>query len=248
VSAVVVGVLAAVAAFGVALATSRAGAVLVDRRVRRRLRSSPPSPWATADLASIRAAVHDLRRRVGGRVGGDHGDRALPELLGGVARELRSGASLSAAIAVSADGIDPRVDPSCGDLARTLKRGGDLEAALGSWSLARPGPGRQLAATALTLGARTGGASALVVDGVADTLRDRLAIDREVAALSSQARASAALLVGAPVVVAAVAAAADPRIASFLVGSPIGWGCIAGGLVLDLVGAAWMRAIVAGAR
>jgi tight adherence protein B len=245
VSAAVVAVLASSAVLCGAVAVARSQAAVVDRRVRRRLVApvrTAPSSGAPRSLVLVPAA---LRRRL---VGAGGSDRALPELLGGVARELRSGASLTAALVVAADGIDPSVDPSCSELARTLRRGGDLDSALDVWSSRGPGSGRQLAATALALAARTGGASALVVDGVADTLRDRLAIAREVAALSSQARASAALLVGAPVLVAVLAAAADQRIASFLLGSPVGWACILAGVVLDLVGAAWMRAIVAGAR
>ncbi len=96
----------------------------------------------------------------------------------------------------------------------------------------------------MTVAAETGGATAAVVDGVADTLRDRVALEREVAALSSQARASATLLVVAPIVVAALAAMADDRIAAFLVGSPAGWGCIVGGVLLDATGAVWMRVTV----
>jgi tight adherence protein B len=243
VSATAVGLLASVAVLGAAQAASRIGGALASRRVRARLGSSPgPSISRGADIGRW---IARLRRRAMGTVGAD---RALPELLGGVARELRAGGSMHAALVAASEGIDPAVDPSCPELARSLRRGGDLDGALTSWSAQRPGSARQLAATALALGARTGGASALVVDGVADTLRDRLAIDREVAALTSQARASAALLVVAPIVVAVLAAAADQRIASFLFGSPAGWGCIVGGVALDVVGAAWMRAIVRGAR
>ncbi len=96
----------------------------------------------------------------------------------------------------------------------------------------------------MTVASETGGATAAVIDGVADTLRDRVALEREVAALSSQARASAVLLVVAPIVVAVLAAVADDRIASFLFGSPAGWACIVVGLLLDAVGAVWMRITV----
>jgi len=245
VSAALVGVLAALAVVCGGLTASGARTAAAERRVRGRLRAaSRPRTGACGrrPVASWSATVH--RRLVG--TGGP--DRALPELLGGVARELRSGASLPAALVVAAEGVDASVDPSCAELSRALRRGGDLELALGAWSGQGSGSARQLAATALALGARTGGASALLVDGVADTLRERLAVDREVAALSSQARASAALLVCAPIVVAVLAATADQRIASFLLASPVGLACILGGLLLDLVGAAWMRAIVAGSR
>ena len=74
---------------------------------------------------------------------------------------------------------------------------------------ARRRPGVWLGA-ALALAAEAGGSVASVLDGVTDTLRDRVALDREVAALSSQARASAAVLVVAPVAFAVLAAARRP--------------------------------------
>ena len=93
-----------------------------------------------------------------------------------------------------------------------------------------------------------GGSVAVVLDGVTDTLRDRVALDREVAALSSQARASAAVLIVAPVVFAALAAAADHRVAEVLLGQPLGWACLLGGAVLDGAGALWMSRLVGRAR
>jgi tight adherence protein B len=220
--------------------------LLAGRRARRRLvvhtRGVRPQAGASARLERLLLRVRSRVLHPG------RADRVLPEMLGGVARELRAGATLQAALVSGAEAVDPAADPRGVELALALRRGADLDDALARWAGELPSPARQLASTALSLGAHTGGASALVVDGVADTLRDRLALDREVAALSSQARASAALLVVAPIVVAVLAASADSRIAAFLVGSPVGWACIVGGLVLDLVGAAWMRAIVASAR
>jgi tight adherence protein B len=93
-----------------------------------------------------------------------------------------------------------------------------------------------------------GGSVASVLDGVTDTLRDRIALEREVAALSSQARASAAVLVVAPVVFAVLAAVADPRVARVLLGSPLGWACLAAGAALDGVGALWMARLVGRSR
>jgi len=87
-----------------------------------------------------------------------------------------------------------------------------------------------------------------VLDGVTETLRDRVALDREVAALSSQAKASAAVLVVAPIVFAGLAGLADPRVARTLLGEPLGWACLAGGVLLDAVGAVWMSRLVGRSR
>ena len=83
-----------------------------------------------------------------------------------------------------------------------------------------------------------------VLDGVAASLRERVALEREVAALSSQARASAIVLVVAPVVFAAAASMVDRRILDLLVGQPIGWVCLGVGLGLDALGAVWMSRLI----
>ncbi len=105
-----------------------------------------------------------------------------------------------------------------------------------------------MVAAALVLAADAGGAVAVVLDGVGETVRDRIAVEREVGALSSQARASAALLVVAPVVFSVLAATADRRVASVLVASPVGWACVAGGLLLDALGAWWMARLIGRVR
>ena len=100
----------------------------------------------------------------------------------------------------------------------------------------------------MALAVEAGGSVAVVLDGVTDTLRDRIALDREVAALSSQARASAAVLVVAPMAFAGLAASADHRVADVLFGRPLGWACLAGGALLDAMGALWMARLVGRSR
>jgi tight adherence protein B len=79
---------------------------------------------------------------------------------------------------------------------------------------------------------------------VADTLRERRALRREVRALSAQARASAAVVAVAPLGFAVVMAATDEATAAFLFGSPAGLACVVVGLGLELAGWRWMQHIV----
>jgi tight adherence protein B len=107
--------------------------------------------------------------------------------------------------------------------------------------------GVELTATALHLGSRFGGRQATAIDAVSDAVRARLALRREVRALSAQARASAWVMAATPVAFAVVSAALDPRVARMLLGSLPGWACLAGGIALDVVAAAWMGRINASA-
>ena len=105
----------------------------------------------------------------------------------------------------------------------------------------QPLPGVRLAVAALCLGVETGGAQARAVDGVASTLRDRLAVTAEVRALSAQARLSALIIGVAPVGFGAFAAATDPRTARFVFHTVPGLLLLATGLALDALGWLWMR-------
>lgn len=166
-------------------------------------------------------------------------DRRIPDALDRVVRQLRAGSTLPSALhRVGAD------DPVLSRLSEEIGRGRPLRNAISDWRSEVELPNRTLAATALELASTTGGASARVLDGVAASLRERVALEREVAALSSQSRASAAVLVIAPVVFAVAAALFDHRILDVLLGRPIGWMCVGLGLGLDGLGALWMARLI----
>lgn len=175
-------------------------------------------------------------------------DRELPTILATIAAGVRSGASLSLAVA---EGAARARGPLRDDLAKVVestRTGGTLVGALEQWGRHRPSPGARMAGAALALAAETGGAGARTIDGVAATLRDRLAVDRELAALSSQARASAVVIGAAPLAFVALTATSDPGTWDFFLHAPAGLACLAMGGVLDAVGAGWMLRIARAAR
>lgn len=176
-----------------------------------------------------------LRRR-----GSDRLEAALPEAVDAVARALRSGASLRLAIGEAAAATPGPLGAELASVARSIERGASVVAALEAWATHRPSPGVRLVVSALCLGAETGGPLARAVDGVAATLRQRLAARAEAKALATQARASAAVLAGAPLAFTAVASMADASTSAFLFRTPAGLLCLAGGLTLDAAGALWM--------
>lgn len=248
----VTAALAAVIAVLAGSAALFAGPVVVaESRVRRRARPTPAAgglsvlrrrvlPAPLVGVGRFVASVSGRAEREARRA-----DQALPAMLDHLTRQLRSGSSLSGAVRSAAAAAPDR---STVRLADDLGAGVALAEGVERWRGATPTPARHLVAAALGLAAEAGGGVALVLDGVSDTLRDRVALDREVAALSSQARASAAVLVAAPVAFAVLASTADHRVATALFGQPLGWACLAAGAALDVVGALWMARLVARAR
>lgn len=172
-------------------------------------------------------------------------ERALPFALDDIARSLRSGGSLRMAVVEVASRASGVLGEDLARVATELDDGCALHDALVHWEARRPVRGVRLTVAALSLATETGGASARAIDGVAATLRVNLGIAGEVKALASQARMSALVIVLAPVAFTALAASTDHRTARFLVATPIGLGCLAGGLLLDTIGWAWMRRITA---
>lgn len=167
-------------------------------------------------------------------------EAVLPAIVEDVARGLRSGASLRQAIAEAA----PRAPGQLGDdlarVARVADHGATLVSSLEDWARRRPLAGVRLVVAALCLGAETGGARAQAVDGVAATLRQRIAAQSEARALATQARVSAAVIAAAPVAFCAVASATDARTLDFLLRTVPGLAFLSAGLALDVLGALWM--------
>ena len=199
-------------------------------------------------LAVIAAVAATAGPVVALRTAGGRGDRrleaAVPVALERVARSLRSGAAPVAALreaaAHTASGDTMGLASDLAAVVADVDAGEPFVAALDRWAERRPLPSIRLAVAALALGAETGGAQAQALDGLATTLRDRLAVAAEVRALSSQARLSALVITVAPLGFALFAAATDPRSAAFLLRTPLGIVCLCVGLTLDAIAAWWM--------
>jgi tight adherence protein B len=168
-------------------------------------------------------------------------EAALPGALEAVARGLRSGSSLRQAIAEAASVTPGALGTELRLVSAASERGTPLVDALEAWGARCQRSGVRLAVAALCLGAEVGGAQARAVDGVAATLRERLAVAGEVRALTSQTRASMLVIAAAPVAFCFFASATDPRTSTFLFRSPVGLACLGAGIALDAAGGFWMQ-------
>lgn len=221
--------------------------MVTAHRIHKRLVADAPAIREPIPIRTSREAVRWISRlqlldplhRIVRKHRDRRADRRIPDAIDQVVRQLRAGSTLP--IALHRVGSD---DPVLSRLAAEIGRGRPLPEAIDDWRSEVELPNRTLAATALELASTTGGASARVLDGVAASLRERVALEREVAALSSQSRASAAVLVVAPVAFTVASAMFDHRILDVLLGRPIGWVCMGLGLGLDGLGALWMARLI----
>lgn len=166
----------------------------------------------------------------------------VPVALDAIAGHLRGGSALRHAIRDAAE-IGGPLGAELGTVARHARDGVPIEEAIDDWAR-RHDAATSLAGAALTMAASIGGPGADAVESAAASLRQRAAATAEVAALSVQARLSAIVLSVAPVGFTFLLVSLDPSSARFLLATPAGWACIAGGVGLDIVGALWMQRLV----
>lgn len=197
------------------------------------LRAVAPSPVLVAADLRVR-----LRRDGPGGLAA-----ALPEAVDAVAAAVRSGRSVHDGLAVAADAAPPRLAAELRLVLDGIEQGLPLVDALDRWASTTTVAGADLVASAVGLTGETGGDVAAALGGVADTLRERRALAREIRALSSQARLSAAVIAVAPLGFAALASVTDGDTARFLFGSLGGAVCLVVGVGLDLLGWRWMGRI-----
>lgn len=216
------------------LATSVAAAVLALATGGPGLLVVVAAPWAAGPVVAWCLCRHRGQARV---------EAALPAAVDAIARGLRSGASLRQAMAEAATATPGELGRDLAQVAAATERGATIGDSLEEWARRRPLVGVRLVVAALGLASEMGGATAQAVDGVGDTLRQRLAAGAEARALATQARASAAVIAAAPLAFCALASATDRRTLTFVFKTAPGLALLTTGLALDAMGALWMARI-----
>jgi tight adherence protein B len=158
-----------------------------------------------------------------------------------LAADLGAGLPAGRALATASRGW-----PMLGSVARAHDLGGSVPDALRDLA-ARPGAGElRLVAAAWQVGQRNGAALSGTLEVAAASIRTRNATRRVVESELASARATARLVAGLPVLTLAMGSGAGGSPVSFLFSTPLGLACLAGGLVLTLLGLWWIEVIAAG--
>ena len=171
-------------------------------------------------------------------------ERQLPAAAAQIARDVRTGASLSEAIGRSASSADGLLAQDLSRVTSAVSRGVSLHTALEGWRRARGSSAVDLFVAACRFSHRHGGHTAPALEGVATALSDRLEVADECHALTAQARLSAVVLAALPIVGAIGFSVLDPQVGRLLLTTPAGWACLVIGGCLDLAGLLIVRRMV----
>lgn len=168
----------------------------------------------------------------------------LPSLLHAMSRALRSGSTLHTAL------LQVAADPSVAAaplqrVADRVRAGSAVEGEIDRWASDLDHPDADLVRAVINTGAATGSALAASFDRAAASLQERADLQREIVALTAQARASALLLTVAPVLFLGVMASVDPSVLATVLTTSGGRVALVVGVLLDLAGWVWMRRLTA---
>lgn len=168
----------------------------------------------------------------------------LDEILQMMASSLRAGYSLLQALQAMGNEADSPAREEFTRVINETRVGRPLQAALLEVSTRMGSDDFYWVAQAIAINREVGGNLADVLDNVAHTIRERNQLQRQVAALSSEGKLSAGILMGLPFVVVGFISITNPEYLSLLFNNIIGWGILAAATVMLVIGAVWLRATV----
>jgi len=168
----------------------------------------------------------------------------LADAVAAVASGVRSGLSSRQAIALAADRAPEPMSSSLQEVIARTTLGSSLDDALERWATVVPVPDVRLAAAVLQLHRGTGGGFPVVLDGLARTLRERRAAQREVRSLTAQARLSGAILGLLPVAFFLFLSVTSRRDMTAALGTSVGRTAVVVGVGLQAAAFLWIRRLL----
>ncbi len=171
-------------------------------------------------------------------------ERQLPEALDVMVRALQAGKPLPACWLEMSQVLDKPIAPLCHDIYLKMQYGGELDEVLREVSGRVPSEDVRFFLTALRIQTRSGGNLVQLLRDQSELIRDRLALRGRIQAISSESRMSAWIMGLMPFLVSLMMYLLSPKTMSLLWTTPAGIRMIEFGLIMQLVGVAWISRLV----
>lgn len=168
----------------------------------------------------------------------------LPDALELMSRALRAGHSLAAGFDLVQHEMAAPIGTEFGRVFEEQNLGISLEEALEGLSDRVPNLDLKFFATAVILQRQTGGDLAEILDKIGHLVRERFKIMGQIQALTGEGRLSGVVLLALPPVLFLVVLKMNPNYVMLLFTDPMGKKMLAGGIVMQLLGALAIRKII----
>jgi tight adherence protein B len=171
--------------------------------------------------------------------------RHLPDTLQLLAGSLRAGYAVLQAIDSVAKESEPPTSEEFGRVLTEARLGMPLEDALEAMALRIDSDDFRWVVLAINIQREVGGNLAELLDTVAEVLREREMLRRQIKVLSAEGRLSAIILIALPIFLTLYLILVRPDYISALVTSGLfGWSMVVGASVLMLAGVVWIRNLI----
>jgi tight adherence protein B len=194
--------------------------------------------------AIVAAAIPITRRRRKAARSGQQLEEQFAELVEAIALAVRAGLSVPQAVEFAAGEADEPMSGSLEQLFRDQRLGGAFEGALGRFVERLDTDDARLFALVVTVHGRSGGDVAGALEEVVTTIRHRIALRRELRALSAQGRVSGTVLGSLPLFFFVVLAATSRAELEPVYRSAVGVAMIGGGLAMQGLAYLWIRRLL----
>ena len=186
--------------------------------------------WLAPRVVSARRARHGRRVEEG----------AAPAALA-IAGALSAGMTARSAICAAAIETDGAIARELGQTAWELEMGAATDAALERLHARSCSPSLAVIAAAIQVQRHSGGDLAQLMRGIAASIQDEQRVAEEARTATSQARFTAAVVIGLPVCGIALGELASPGLAGRMVANGVGIGLLTAALMLQVCGALAIR-------
>jgi len=168
----------------------------------------------------------------------------LPDVLTVLASSLRAGHSFMQALDSVAREIPQPAAAEFQRVVAEIRLGRPIDEALEALAIRVGSPDFKWAVLAVNIQREVGGNLAEILDNVADTLRERAMMRRQIKVLTAEGRLSAWVLVALPIAIALYMFAVSPDYIGLLVTTKLGLFMLGTAVILLGLGVVWMRKIV----